>query len=33
MVPKKASNKSEDIEEMPNPEGDIILDTMPHAID
>jgi hypothetical protein len=33
MAPKKASKKSEDIEEMRNPGGDIISDTMLHAID
>jgi hypothetical protein len=33
MAPKKAPNKSEDTEEMRNPEGDIISDTTPHAID
>jgi hypothetical protein len=33
MVPKKAPKKSEDTEEMRNPEGDIISDTTPHAID
>jgi hypothetical protein len=33
MVPKKSLKKSEDTEEMHNPEGDIISDTTPHAID
>ena len=33
MALKKALKKSEDTEEMRNPEGDIISDTMPHAID
>ena len=32
MAPKKAPKKREDIEEMRNPEGDIISETMPHAI-
>jgi hypothetical protein len=33
MALKKALKKSEDTEEMCNPEGDIISDTMPHTID
>jgi hypothetical protein len=33
MVPNKALKKREDAKEMHNPEGDIISDTMPHAID
>jgi hypothetical protein len=33
MATKKALKKSEDTEEMRNPEGDIISDTTPHAID
>ena len=33
MAPNKAPKKSEDTEEMCNPEGDIISDTTPHAID
>jgi hypothetical protein len=33
MAPKKALKKSEDTKEMCNPEGDIISDTTPHAID
>jgi hypothetical protein len=33
MEPKKAPKKSEDTEEIRNPEGDIISDTTPHTID
>jgi hypothetical protein len=32
MAPKKAPKKSEDTDEMHNPEGDTIFDTTPHAI-
>jgi hypothetical protein len=33
MAPKKGSKKSEDIAEFSSPEGDVISDTTPHAID
>jgi hypothetical protein len=33
MAPKKGPKRSEDIAEIFSPEGDVILDTTPHAID
>jgi len=33
MAPKKSSKKSEETTENPSLEGDIVFDTMPHAID
>jgi len=32
MAPKKGPKRSEDIAEIFSPEGDVILDTTPHAI-
>jgi hypothetical protein len=33
MAPRKAPKKSEEAGESSNPEGDVISDTTPHAID
>jgi hypothetical protein len=33
MAPKKGPTKSEDTTEISSPEGDVIFNTMPHAID
>jgi hypothetical protein len=33
MAPKKATKKNEEVAEVSSPDGDVVSDTIPHAID